>query len=67
MRSRRDVSENDPLEIATGDTVEVKKYVIPVVGQILKNRERPRDVGAALTKENGFLNAFHTGQNKNER
>jgi hypothetical protein len=63
MCSGGDVSEDDALEIAAGDTVVIKKYVITVLCKVLKNRERPRDVGAAITEKDGFLDAFHTGAN----
>jgi hypothetical protein len=31
-----------------------------VLGQVLKNVQCPRKVGAAITEENGFFDAFHT-------
>src|ERR1700677_4068116 len=61
----RDIAENDPLEVATGDTFEIKEHVISVVSQILTNGERPRTVGPPVTQKNGFLNAFHTLPTRN--
>jgi hypothetical protein len=31
-----------------------------VLTQVLENSECPRNVGAAITEKNGFLDAFHT-------
>src|SRR5436305_444411 len=67
MCSRRYVSENDALEITTSDTVEIKKYVIAVLGQVLENGKRPRDVRTAIAKENGFFDPFHVDGLKPKR
>ena len=60
------VSEYDGLEVATGDTAEINEYVIAMLGQVLKNGKRPRNVGAAITDENGFFDAFHTADRSRE-
>ena len=59
MRPRSYVSEYDALEVATGDTVVIEEDIIAVLCQVLENSECPRDIGAAITEENGSLDAFH--------
>ena len=53
------VGENDTLEIAAGDSVVIKKSVLAVLSEALKNRKRPGNIGAAITDKNGFLDPFH--------
>jgi hypothetical protein len=36
------VSEDDALEVATGDTEVIKEHIVAVVCQVLENSERPR-------------------------
>src|SRR5712691_2174294 len=54
-----DISENDALEVATGDAHEVEKHVVAVVGQILEDGQRPRRVGPTIAEEDGLLDASH--------
>ena len=54
------VSEDDALEVATGDTDVIEEDIIAVLCQVLENSECPRNIGAAITEKNGFLDAFHT-------
>ena len=61
MRPRSYVSEYDALKVAAADTVVIEEDIIAVVCQVLENSECPRNVGAAITEKNGFLDAFHTG------
>jgi len=60
MCPRLYVSEYDALEVATGDTALINEYVIAVLSQVLKNGERPGNIGAAIADKNGFFDAFHT-------
>jgi hypothetical protein len=60
MRPRSNVFEYDALEVAAGNAVVIKERVIAVVSQVLENGECPRNIGAAITEKNGFLDAFHT-------
>jgi hypothetical protein len=57
MRPGADVFEDDALEVAAGDALEVEKRVITVVFQVLEDRQRPGGVGAPVTDEHGFLDA----------
>ena len=59
MRARRDISENDLLEIAACNPVEVEKHVEAVLRKVLKNGQRPRKIGPPLAEEDGFLDAIH--------
>jgi hypothetical protein len=52
------VSEDDALEVATGDTQVIKEHIIAVVCQVLKNSERPRNIGAAITEKQLFQAAI---------
>jgi hypothetical protein len=60
MRPCSSVSEYDALEVAPGDTIVIEEDIIAVLSQVLENSECSRNVGAAITEENGFLDAFHT-------
>jgi hypothetical protein len=60
MRPRSNVSKYDALEVATGDTVVIEEDIKAVLSQVLENSKCPRNVGAAITEKNGFLDAFHT-------
>jgi hypothetical protein len=57
MRPRSDVFEYDALEVTTGDAIVILKNIIAVVSKVPKNRQRPRNIGAAITDENRFLDA----------
>ena len=54
MRARRDISENDLLEIAACNPVEVEKHVEAVLRKVLKNGQRPRKIGPPIAEEDGF-------------
>ncbi len=60
MRPGCYVSEDDALEVATGDTAVIEEHVIAVMGQVLKNPRAPRNVASAITKEGRFFDAFHS-------
>jgi hypothetical protein len=55
-----DVSENNALEIAAGDSVVVEKDIVAMLRKILKNRKRPRNIGSPITQKDRFFGAFHT-------
>jgi hypothetical protein len=59
MGARLDVSENDALEVATGNAREIKEDVIAMVAQILEDRQRPRGVRSAIAQEDCLLGATH--------
>jgi hypothetical protein len=59
MRPCGYVPKYDALEVATRDTVEIKEDIIAVLCQILENSECPRDIRAAITDKDGFLDPFH--------
>ena len=54
------VSEDDALEVATGDTEVIKEHIVAVVCQVLENSECPRNIGAAITEKYGLVDAFRT-------
>ena len=58
MRPRSNVRQYDALEISTGNTVVVKKNVVPMLSQILENGECPGNISAAVTDENRLLDAL---------
>ena len=60
MCAGADVFEDQGLEVASRDAVVVEEDVVAVLGQILINGERPREVGAAVAEEDGFLDASHS-------
>jgi hypothetical protein len=64
MGARYDVSENYALEIAAGDAVVVEKHIVAMLRETVKNGECPWDIGPAVTKEDGFLDAIHTPARK---
>ena len=56
------------LEIAAGYPVVVEKHVVAVLRKVLKNGQRPRNIGPAITEKDGFLDAIHSvtyGLNRN--
>jgi len=59
MRTRLDVPEDCLLEVATGDAVEIEKYIVAVVREILGYCQRPRDICPAITDKNGFGYQIH--------
>ena len=60
MGSRPDVFQDDCFEIAAGDAAEVKEDVVAELGEVLENCQRPRNVGTAITDEDGFLDSLHS-------
>ena len=61
MIPRLDVLQYDLLKITTGDALEIEKHVIAVVSEVLADRQRPGNVGAAITDKNGLLDTSHAG------
>jgi hypothetical protein len=59
VRPRDYVSKYDALEVAPGDTGVVEENIKAVLRQVLENRERPRNIRAAITDKDGFFDAFH--------
>ena len=60
MGPRGNVPEYDAFEVAACDAVVIEEDVIAEVSQVLENSERPRNIRAAITDKNRFLDAFHT-------
>jgi hypothetical protein len=44
----RYVTEDDALEVATGDAVVIKEHIVAVLCQILEDSECPRNIGATV-------------------
>ena len=42
-----------------GDACVIKEYVVAMLGKVLKDGERPVEIGAAIAEKNGFLDSFH--------
>ena len=59
MGSGTNVSQDDAFEIAASDTCVVNEDIVAIVGEVLGNGQRPRDVGAAVAKENGPIHLFY--------
>ena len=53
-------AQDDALEIAAGDAAEIEEDVLAMLSQVQEDRQRPRNVGAAIAEKNGLLDALHT-------
>jgi len=58
MRSRRDIFQDHPLEIAGGNQYNQRKRR-SMVRQILKDGQTPGNVDPTITYKNCFLDPFH--------
>ncbi len=59
MGARSNIADNDLLKIPAWNARVIEEHIILLAGQILIDRQRPGDILAAVTDENGFLNARH--------
>jgi hypothetical protein len=55
MGPRHYVLEDDSLEVTTCDAHEIKERIVAVLRQVLKNSERPRNIGVPIAEKNSFL------------
>jgi len=61
VRAGDDVAEDGLFEVAGAESVEVEEGVVAVLGEVLKERERPREIRAAVADEDGFLDGATHG------
>ena len=66
VRPGTDVFQDARLEVAAGDAGVINENIVAIVGQVLGNGQRPRNIGAAIADENGLLDACHGRGNAGE-